>query len=239
MKKSIKIISSVLIIAIIAFNFSGCINNNLNEKFLLYYNDKYYDSYVSEDYSYNSFWYPLSEADITDNASFCNYNNDVDKNGKRNKVEIKIFSDPELNMFISHTDFWGDWLYCDTNYKFPSLSAENIEKIAIKKFSTDKDWVDYYKSDDCIIIQDENDIDSIISSLNSVKKSNKIKSYNMNEVYNQAEICIKFKGINALYYIGIVAYADNNVVFYNSHKTQSRFYLIYDENTSNPFNMLK
>lgn len=231
MKK--KIISSILMIAIIVFSFSGCINTNLDENLLIYYDGKYYDSFISSADTYNSFWYPLSEPDITDKAFTCNKDDNIDNFGKKNEVKIEKFSDEELDMFISHTDFWDDWLFCDTNYKFPSLSAENIEKIALKKFTEDKDWVDYYKSDSCITIQNENDIDSIINSLNNIEKSSKLKSYNMNEVNNQAEICVKFKGINALYYLGIIAHADNNVVFYNAHTTQSLFYLIYDENASN------
>ena len=54
----------------------------------------------------------------------------------------------------------------------------------------------------------------------------------MNEVTNQAEICVKFKGINALYYLGIIAYVDNNVVFYDAHEFQSSFYLILALNFS-------
>lgn len=126
----------------------------------------------------------------------------------------------------------------DTNYKFPSLSSDNIEMIALKNFSQDKEWIDYY-SDDCVVIQNKNDIENIINTLNNLDKSNNAQSYNMNEVNNQAEICVKFKEINALYYLGIIAYADDNVVFYNSHGKINSFYLLYDNNTESPFDVLK
>lgn len=235
MKKSIKIISSVLIISVITFTLSGCVNTNSDEDFLIYYDDKYYTSSISKYYSYNSFWYPLEKTDITDTAFICNEGDDINKLDKSNKIKISRFSDKELSMFILYSDFWDDWLYCDTSYELPILSLENIESIVIRKFSEDKEWIDYYNESDCITIKAEKDIDSVISSINSIKKSKETKSYSMNEVTNQAEICVKFKGINALYYLGIIAYVDNNVVFYDAHEFQSSFYLIYDENTSNPF----
>lgn len=235
MKKYIKILSFFMIVSIIALYFSGCINTNSDEDFLIYYDGRYYNSCISDDYTYNSFWYPLSKVDITDTAFFCNKDDDVDSISKGNKVEIKKFSDEELDMFIIHTDFWDDWLYCDTNYEFPSLSADNIDVISLKKFSKDKDWVDYYYSDDCITIQNKYDIENIINNLNNLNKSSKSQSYNLYEVNNQAEICVKFKGINALYYLGIVAYVNDNVVFYDAHTKQSLFYLLYDKSTSNPF----
>lgn len=223
----------------IAICFHGCINMNSDKKLLIYYDGQYYNSSISNDYAYNSFWYPLKEATISDKAFTCNENDDVDKLDKRNEIEIKKFSDEELNMFISYTDFWDDWLFADTNYKFPSLSSDNIEMIALKNFSQDKEWIDYYYSDDCVVIQNKNDIENIINTLNNLDKSNNAQSYNMNEVNNQAEICVKFKEINALYYLGIIAYADDNVVFYNSHGKINSFYLLYDNNTESPFDVLK
>lgn len=142
-------------------------------------------------------------------------------------------------MFISHTDFWDEWLYCDTNYKFPSVSAENIESITLKNFSEDKEWIDYYNGDNCITIQNQNDIDNIINHLNNIKKSSKKQLYSINEVNNQSEICVKFYEINALYYLGIIAYADDNIVFYDAHEQQSYFSLLYEQNSSNPFDILK
>lgn len=238
MKKMTKTITLFSIIIMIVSLFNSCAKNASDEDLLIYYDNKYYNSSISNDYTYNSFWYPLSDADIIDTAYACNKEDDVNKLGKKDKVEIKKYSDEELNMFILHTDFWDDWLFCDENYKFPSLSAENIEAIALKKFSEDKEWADYYNSDDCITIQNNDEIYSIINSLTNINKSSESQSFNMNEVSEESEICVKFKGINALYYLGIVAYANENVVFYDAHTKQSIFYLLYDENTSNPFDTL-
>lgn len=238
MKKS-NIITSLFIISIIVVFFTGCVKINSDEKLLIYYNDKYYNSAISNDYTYNSFWYPLSEADVIDTAFVCSKNDDINKLGKNDEVEIKKFSDESLNMFISHTDFWDEWLYCDTNFQFPSLSPDNIESISLKRFSEEKEWIDYYNSDNCIIIHNQKDIDSIINHINNIKTSSKNQSYNMNEVNNQSEICIKFYGINALYYLGIIAFADNNVVFYNAHEQQSNFNVLYEQCSSNQFDILK
>lgn len=226
MKKCIKIISSVLIISVITFTFSGCVNTNSNEAFLIYYDDKYYTSSVSKYYTYNSFWYPLEKTNVTDTAFVCNEDDDINELDKSNEIKISRFSDKELSMFILYTDFWDDWLYCDTSYEFPTLSSENIESIVIRKYSEDKEWIDYYNDRDCITINTEKDIDSVISSINNIEKSKNNKTYSINEVTNQAEICVKYKGINALYYLGIIAYVDNNVVFYDAHEIQSSFYLI-------------
>lgn len=210
---------------------------NSDEKYLIYYNDNYYDSYISKEYTYNSFWYPLCEADITDKAFICNRNDNINELGNENEVEIKKFSDEELSMFILYTDFWRDWLYCNTNYKIPEFTEDNIEEIVLKKGNETRKWIDYYNSNSYIAFQEQNDINSVLNGLNNMKTQE--KSYDFGEVQNKIEICVKFKDVNALYYIGIVAFVDNNVVFYNSHEKINSFYLLYDDNTENPFDTLK
>ncbi len=232
MKKLFKIF---FLLALVLFNFVGCIKMNSDEKYLIYYNGNYYDSYITDDYTYNSFWYTLCKADITDTAYTCNKNDNLSELGK-NEIEIQRFSDEELSMFILHNDFWGEWLYCNIDYKMPEITVNNIEKIVLKKATETSEWIDYYNSDTCIALEKQNDINTVLTSLKN-RKTNK-NSYDFNEVKNQTEVCIKFQGINALYYIGIIAFVDDNVVFYNSHEKINSFYLLYDNNSENPFDAL-
>lgn len=87
MKRKNKIITSLLIISMIVLFFTGCININSDEKLLIYYDDKYYNSAISNNYTYNSFWYPMSKADIIDTAFICSKNDDVNKLSKKMRLK--------------------------------------------------------------------------------------------------------------------------------------------------------
>lgn len=229
MKKSFT--ACILLIAIIML--SGCVPKS-EENTLIYYNGKYFDSFISEDYTYNSFWTALSTADIEDKAYLCNYSEDTSKFGKKDETEIKRFSDKKLSMFILKADSFGEWLYLDTEYSLPSISSENIEEIIIKN-NHEENLTDYYKSDSCVPIQDRGKITAIAEKLNEMEDLKGIKSYELKYIENPMEMYLKFKDINALYYVGMISKVNGNTVFYNAHKKQSAFYLMYEQNADNPF----
>lgn len=233
-----KVISAVMILSILLC-FNGCEISDLDEEPLIYYNGKFYDNPIASSGSRaNTFWLPLSTADIEDTGYFCYENDDVTKLRNRDKVKIKRFSDEELSMFITFTDFWDEWLYLDTSYEMPSFSAEDIEEFVLKRLSDDA--VESYKKGRCIIIQDEDDIENIVNSLLSIDRSKNAKSYRAYEVHGSMDFYVKYKGINALYDFGIVGYAEKNLVFTNTHiDIEGIHYVVYDKDTPNPFDVLK
>lgn len=125
--------------------FNGCTISDSDDDFLIYYDGNYYTSTISDDYTYNSFWYPLREATVIDKAYVCN----------------------------------------------------------------------------------QYDINQIIGTIFQIERdSGGIITYQMNEVTDIAEVCVKFEDVNSLYYIGILATSNNgDLVFYNAHSKQSLYYL--------------
>ncbi|MDE6413104.1 MAG: hypothetical protein K2K42_04345, partial [Eubacterium sp.] len=97
-----------------------------------------------------------------------------------------------------------------------------------------------HNSDNYIIIDNINDVSQIRNDIIYIEKNfNDIKSYQMKEVQDFAQLYVKFENINALYYIGILGLSNNGeLVFYNAHYEQPLYYLLYDNNSANPFSIV-
>ncbi len=221
------------VLGIVILILSGCSAQSV-EKPLVLYNGRYYNSYISEDYTYSSFWYPLNEADITDTAYYCGKGEDTEKLGKDDETPIKRFSDKGLKMFVCVSDFNGEWLYLDTQYTLPSVSGENIEEAVIIGDSSESP-AELYNQNRCISIRDADKIACVAERFNELNGGGEPKAYEFKEIENPAELYIKFKDINALYYLCLVGKADLNTVFYNAHGKLDGFYTMYEQDKSNPF----
>ena len=137
-------------------------------------------------------------------------------------------------MFVCVSDFNGEWLYLDTQYTLPSVSGENIEEAVIIGDSSESP-AELYNQNRFISIRDADKIACVAEKFNELNGGGETKAYEFKEIENPSELYIKFKDINALYYLGLVGKADLNTVFYNAHGKLDGFYTMYEQDKSNPF----
>lgn len=205
MKKSVCLLLLILIICL----FTGC--QNLDEKSYLAYNEAIFYERIDDNYYYKDFWFPLSN-DTFDDVGY--YTTDAKSINKGHKKNIKVFKDPDLEMFVLSSDFWGEFLYKNTNYDLPTYKDSNlIEKIIICD-NNDKTWKENYDNNQFISITSQEQIKEIVDVITSVQNG-EYKTDKLNYSISGKEIGIKFKNINAIYYLGMECTVDDRCYFYD------------------------
>lgn len=162
--------------------------SGLERGYIIYDGKTYYDLLSAKTgFTYKDFWVPLSATTLNKKA--------VNKSSVgESEIDIKVFKDKTLDMFVLYEDFNGEWLYCDESYNLPDFKTNEVEKIYLADEKTS------FTDKNCIVITNADDINNLLSDFR--KASDYKAEVNPQTADEEYTIGLKFSGINALYQYG-------------------------------------
>ena len=211
------ILSIFLVIFII---FSSFNSSEQSENTYISFNGNLYSYKTDKNEKYTSQWYPQSRADLSADA-YSVTKSDLSENEK-NKVRIQYYSDKDLYMFIEYEEE----LYCLDGYDLPNyLTNSDIEEIIV----TDKLGYSETSVTEYMRIKNKSDIDIITEEFRNIHNNPQdYKKVDLDNLVVFADIGIKFKQLNAVYYCGMLSKdtESGDLAFYDAHRPGNTDYII-------------
>lgn len=187
------IISFLLIFSLI-FSFTTIsATDETQEEIFLFCNNIPYLRY-SEDCVFEDAWFPLEKPSVKAKA----YYSETKDESADSDIEVLLYKDKSLNMFLTCSLLGDDDLYCRTDCSLPDyMKNSEIEEIILTDLDVDE-FISY-NSENSVIIRSQNDISVLTDELRSaVEHADENDEFNPENPHNCFSLLIKYKGINAL-----------------------------------------